>query len=404
VNGTSPAGTPTQMTFLSNSEVGPGFMREGRVTMTTEKVSDGFYQLAGRRINWDLTDYHPLLAQRKDSPYASLDDLNATAPSVGYSSATDIREGANGDFLMILADTAANGAPVVGSAAGALAIFSRSIGPFEAGRDTAGFVKAMRIVGDSAATGRTSSGAGYRRPVSLPDGRIMAAHGNPATGAFQIVAVDPNATQIPFHTPLIMNATGSQLDAVLVYKYPARKLYENRRQLVFGGDAGDDDGHAVLHMPDAPMVFTLLAANLRRGRPLEQFRAARYVAVYEEGLCPTGACSANANGFYESRTMLGRAALADDGSVRLRLPSRTGVVLELQDDGGAVLVRMGEEHQLGPGERTSMGVRAELFDAVCGGCHGSISGRELDVAVTPDVLTGASASMSATASPSSIGP
>ena len=43
-----------QMTFLSNSEVSPQFMREGRVTMTTEKASDGFYQLSGRRINWDL--------------------------------------------------------------------------------------------------------------------------------------------------------------------------------------------------------------------------------------------------------------------------------------------------------------------------------------------------------------
>ncbi|HTM21917.1 MAG TPA: hypothetical protein VL172_15455, partial [Kofleriaceae bacterium] len=38
-----------QMTFLTNSEVSPQWMREGRVTMTTEKVSAGFYQLSGRR-------------------------------------------------------------------------------------------------------------------------------------------------------------------------------------------------------------------------------------------------------------------------------------------------------------------------------------------------------------------
>src|SRR5262249_44718562 len=61
-----------QMTFLSNSEISPQFMREGRVTMTTEKASDGFYQLSGRRINWDLTDYPPLLVQRNISQYASL--------------------------------------------------------------------------------------------------------------------------------------------------------------------------------------------------------------------------------------------------------------------------------------------------------------------------------------------
>src|SRR5262249_34910739 len=76
-----------QMTFLSNSEVRPHFMREGRVTLTTEKVSDGFYQLSGRRINWDLTDYHPLLAQRAISLYAD-DTTNpmSTKPSVDFSS------------------------------------------------------------------------------------------------------------------------------------------------------------------------------------------------------------------------------------------------------------------------------------------------------------------------------
>jgi hypothetical protein len=111
-------------------------------------------------------------------------------------------------------------------------------------------------------------------------------------------------------------------------------------------------------------------------------------------MCPSGSCAANTNGIYESRMMLGRAELASDGSVRLRLPSKTGVVLELQDGGGSTIVKMGEEHQLGPGERTSMGVREDLFDAVCGGCHGSISGRELDVAVKPDALTSASKSAS----------
>ena len=50
-----------------------------------------------------------------------------------------------------------------------------------------------------------------------------------------------------------------------------------------------------------------------------------------------------------------------------------------------------------------MGVKAELFNAVCGGCHGSISGRELDIAPTPDALTGASQSMSQNATPVPIG-
>lgn len=403
VTGTTATGTPEQMTFLSNSELGPAFMREGRVTMTTEKVSEGFYQLSGRRINWDLTDYHPLLAQRKDSLYVTPTDLTTTAPSIGYSSATDVREGANGDFLLILSDVDAAGVPSVRSAAGALAIFNRSIGPFEQGRTTEGFLESVRLVGNGGATGRAGSNAGYRRPVSLPDGRIMVSFTSNATaGTFEIFQLDPRSNQ---QTQLITNAgAGSRVDAVLAYKYPARTLYGNRRQLVFGGDAGlGDPDHAVLHLPDAPMTFTLLTGNLRRGRPFDAFKDARYLAVWSEGLCPGGPCSANANGIFESRTMLGRAELAGDRSVRMRLPSKSGVVLELQDRDGNLLVRMGEEHQLGPSERTSMGVKQELFDAVCGGCHGSISGRELDVVVSPDALTGASQSESA-GSTTNIGP
>jgi hypothetical protein len=45
-----------------------------------------------------------------------------------------------------------------------------------------------------------------------------------------------------------------------------------------------------------------------------------------------------------------------------------------------------------------------LFDAVCGGCHGSVSGHELDISVTPDALTGASSSASQNSDPHNIGP
>lgn len=403
VNGTTAdQGSLQQVTFLSNSEIGPAFMREGRMTMTTEKASDGFYQLAGRRINWDLTDYHPLLAQRKDSPFADPADLAASRPSIGFSSATDIREASNGDFLLVLADVQASGAPAVAGAAGALAVFNRSVGPMEVNRDTEGFLRSLRIIGNAGATGRMGATAGYRRPISLPDGTIMAAYtSNPAAGTFDIVAVDPRRNS---QRNLFSNAA-NRVDAVLAYRTPAHELYLNRRQLVFGGGADlGDTGHAVLHLPDAPMTFTLLTANLRRGRPVDAFRTARFLAVYSEGNCPSGPCAANTNGIYENRTLLGRAPLASDGSVRVRLPAQTGVVLELQDGNGNAVVKMTEEHQLGPAERISMGVKAGLFDAVCGGCHGSISGRELDIAVTPDALTGASASLSATADPAAIGP
>src|SRR5438270_582086 len=120
-------------------------------------------------------------------------------------------------------------------------------------------------------------------------------------------------------------------------------------------------------------------------------------------MCPASGCAANTNGIYQNRTLLGTAPLADDGSVKVKLPSGTGVVLELQDSKGAKLVTMQEEHQLGPGEQISMGVSQKLFDAVCGGCHGSVTGHELDIAVSADALTGASSSASAGSSPTQLG-
>jgi hypothetical protein len=402
INDVTPdAASVQQITFLSNSEVSPHFMREGRITMTTEKASDGFYQLAGRRINWDRTDYHPLLGQRAVSPYADLGDIAQTKPSIGYASVTDIREGSDGNFLVILSDVRADGTPV--APGGALGVFNRSLGPFEQGRNDTGFIPALRIVGG--ATGRAGSATGYRAPVSMPDGRIMVSFAsNGAAGNFDIVAINPNSNM---QAPVFSGAPGAgriRVDAVLAYAYPARTLYENRRQLVFGGNAAGDPGHGVVHMPDAPMVFTLLTANLRRGRPVDAFRGARFLAVYSEGLCPSVPCSMTVNGIFESRQLLGTAPLADDGSVRVQLPAQTGVVFELQDANHNSIVKMGEEHQLGPGEQTSMGVVEPLFDAVCAGCHGSISGKEIDVQVTPDALTGASASLSADAAPVSVGP
>jgi hypothetical protein len=392
-----------QVTVLSNSEIRPHFMREGRITMSTEKTSDGFYQVSGRRINWDLTDYHPLLAQRATSLYSD-DTTNpmSTKPSVGYASATDIREGSDGNFMLIFSDVDMNGKPVVPGGAGALATFNRSIGPFEQGRGDPGYFISVRLLGDTGATGLAGAAHGYRAPFTMPDGRIMVSYASLPALDWKIVAVDPRTGA---QTDLITGANGAAVDAVIAYKYPARTTYLNRRQLVFGGTTDSSDPtHAIIHMPDAPMVFTLLTGNLRRGRPVDSFRGASQLAIYTEGMCPSGGCSANVNGIYQQRMLLGTAPLASDGSVRVRVPSGTGVVLELQDGNGKPLVTMGEEHQLGPGEQISMGISQKLFNAVCGGCHGSVSGKELDIAVSADALTGASASASQNATPANVGP
>ncbi|MEO6771873.1 MAG: hypothetical protein ABI467_02495 [Kofleriaceae bacterium] len=406
-----PSGTPEQVTFLSNSEVNPQTMREGRIIMSAEKASNGFYQVSGRRMNWDRSDYHPLLAQRAMSNYPSPTDLTDQNPSFGYSQATYIREGSDGNFLVVLSDSM-NGVPVLKGGAGALATFNRSIGPFEQGRTDAGYLHSLRILGSSAETGHAGATAGFRSPMTMPDGQILVSHTSLPGLAWDIVLLDPRTSVI--QSLGIAATNGAVLDAVLAYKYPPREVYQNRRQLVFGGTISTDDPtHAVIYMPDAPMVFTVLTGNLRRGRPVDDFRKAKYLAVYSEGMCPAGSCPRTTNGIYESRTLIGKSQLADDGSAKVRLPAAQGVVLELQDDAGNSIVKMTEEHQLGPGEQISMGVRESftnpdgtvtpMFDAVCGGCHGSVTGHELDVVVTPDALTGASQSIKLSAPPDNLG-
>lgn len=388
---------PEQMTFLTNTEMSPQFVRKGRVIMSTEKVSEGFYQVAGRRINWDRTDYHPLLAQRAMSPFGNPDDPTAMLPSVNYGQATEIRERSDGNFVYVLSDPGAKGG------AGTLATFNRSVGPFEAGRNDPGYLQSMHIF-DTAATGRVGSptAGAYRSPADLLDGRVMASYANfsgdlgtATTFDWDVVAVDPRTGQ----RQTLIGGPGAQVEAVLAVKKPSGKLYYNHRQLVFGGgiDTQVTGGldRAVVHFPDAPMVFTLFVANLRRGRPVALLRPATEMVFYAEGKAPAGTTAGNTmSGIYEQRTEVGRAPLQADGSVKVRVPAGVGVIVELRDDNGSSLVKLQEEHQLAPGEVISLGIVEPLFDAVCGACHGSVSGSELDVAVTPDALTGASQSLS----------
>src|SRR6185436_2882778 len=130
-------GQPEAMTVLSGSELAPSFMQNGQLSFTAEKATPDFYQLSGRRMNWDLTDYHPLLAQRAESPFVDLEDPAATTTSIGYAQATEIREGLDGDFVLVLSDVGARGG------AGTLAIFNRSVGTFELGRTTPGYLQSV---------------------------------------------------------------------------------------------------------------------------------------------------------------------------------------------------------------------------------------------------------------------
>ena len=394
-------GNPEQMTFLLNAELSPAFMQDGRVSFTAEKATPDFYQLSGRRMNWDLTDYHPLLAQRAQST-STFD--NNLLPSVGYQEATEIREGLDRNFLLILSNEGAKGG------GGALATFNRSIGPFEADRDDVTFVKSMVIVDPAAAPAAdgTTTGA-YRSPFSLPNGEILASYAanvaniNTDVPQYALVAVNP---QTGARRPLASDGTLSYVEAALGYKRGETELFSNLPQLVFGGHSGQTDAananNGIMHFPDVPVLATLLGANLRRGRDVSAFDGTASLKVYQDlpppansttSIIPMGALA------YSQLTPLGSASLMGDHSLKALVPAGIPLILEFDDSNGKALFTMSEEHQVTAGEYITPGPQRAVFNNICGGCHGSLSGSELDIAVSADALTGASASQSRYADP-----
>ncbi|MDB4981516.1 MAG: Periplasmic component of the Tol biopolymer transport system-like protein [Myxococcales bacterium] len=391
---------PQQMTFLLSSELAPAFMQDGRVSFTAEKATPDFYQLAGRRINWDLTDYHPLLAQRatsaKSSPATGVVDMDVH-PSVGYQQATEIREGLDRNFLVVLSDEGSKGG------GGALATFNRSVGPFQADRAEITFVKSMVIV-DTAATARAGTKGVYRSPFSLPNGEILASYAANVTDPamqvpkFDLVAVNDKTGA---RRALASDPTLSFVEGALGYKRAEKLLFSNGPQLVFGGFEGPANDQGEMHFPDLPLLATLLGANLRQGRDVDAFKAGAALKVYIDEPPPgPGAAVSGTQKVFSSRTPVGSAPLESDGSLRVLVPAGKPLILELVDRSGNSLFTMSEEHQVTRGEVITPGAPRGMFNAICAGCHGSISGQELDVAVRADALTGASLSVARDKQPS----
>jgi hypothetical protein len=393
-------GNPEQMTFLLNAEIGPAFMQDGRVSMTTEKVANDanapggvFYQLAGRRINWDLSDYHPLLAQRASSNDTF--DKTVLRPSVDYQQATEIREGLDRNFVIILSDDGATGG------GGALATFNRSIGPFQADRTEVTFLRSVKII-DPAATGKAGTVGVYRSPFSLPNGEILASYDGAATDPtsgtrrYALVAVNE---QTGARRMLAADGTLSYVEAALGYKRAERLLFSNVPQLVFGGHRDDSaGGNAIMHFPDGPVLATLLGANLRERRNVAGFDKAVRLKVWEEH--PPD--SAMPGTVYTNRTPVGQASFESDHSLKVYIPAGKPLILDFLDGSGNSVFTMTEEHQVTAGEYITPGPPRALFNNICGGCHGSISGSELDIAVSADALTGASVSLSRNPAPKSL--
>jgi hypothetical protein len=380
-----------QLTFLLNQELAPSSMADGRVIFTAEKRGLDFHQLAARRINLDGGDYHPLIAQR---------------PSLGFAAATEVVELPNKNLAFVGSElTAADGG-------GTIVVVNRSIGPDQDDRDPddRSYIHSTTQPLPGAFAG--ASGV-FRSPAPLPSGRLLVACDLAATDLlsgprhYALCQLDPTdgAPRVLWTDP-----TRIAVESAAVWAREPRIAFESRADEANGStriDASSDD--AVVHYLDVPLLGTLLFNNTRVGRPIRSDVA---TLKFYESRPPAGDARSfgelgsrvvqdDFGEFYQELRELGQGELAQDGSLRVRIPGGIPVVLELADSAGSPLrfgsgdpftgtLRQREDMQFYPGERAKQSMPRRLFNGVCAGCHGSVSGRELDVAVDVDVLTSAS--------------
>jgi hypothetical protein len=97
---------------------------------------------------------------------------------------------------------------------------------------------------------------------------------------------------------------------------------------------------------------------------------------------------------------------AADASARVKLPGGVPFVVHLPDTATSMklgLPRWQREAMIfAPGETAHQSFRRDLFDGLCAGCHGSVSGRPVDAAVRPDILTEASSTLARDALPTDL--
>lgn len=425
------SGKTTELTFLLNMERRPSFMSDGRVIMTTEKRAPGFYQLALRRQNLDTGDYHPLYGQRE---------------SIGYNQVDQVVELSDKNFAAIFSQ---QGALYHG---GLLGVFNRSVGidfcsspqqtgcvpnpqaypidpsvlnPSSLTSIEPAFFNHSLSVPDPSATGTPGTlGNVYTTPAPMPGGQVLvsvsSSQADPATfnGAYDLVVLDPETGT----STMLVPGGGSQvIEAVAVYARPVRGP---DLPSVFQSSLDEPNGHTTvvpgvssvdLTVLDFPVLASLLFQNTATGRDFDP--GVNSVDVYED-MPPTPDVTSLSGGgpniatdafgsVYVRRRLLASAPLLGDGSLHVTIPGGVPLVLHLptttQSTKGNYPRWQREEMQFSPGEQNFQSFPRGFFNNVCGQCHGSISGQQVQVAVDPDVLTQASIVDARTTAATSVG-
>ena len=397
------AGKIRQLTFLLNQELSPAFMRDGRVILVTEKRAPGFYQLAGRRMNLDGGDYHPLFGQRS---------------TIGFDQLTDVVELSDKNFAAILSDKGA----VHG--AGTLAVINRSIGIDQLSAKPEDYVQrpdaitwpnpaffqhSIRLL-DTSATGKLGGTKGaYRSPSGLPSQNLLVSYAENVValdnfnGNFDIVEVDTNTGA---RTPLIFGASDELWPVAIAPRYSLRQFKSRLDEANGATQIFDDDAHrsrSQITFVDAPLLSSLLFQNTRTGRvvPTSDFTLSLWEDMPPEqgvkSFDAANAASVFSDAFgkvYVRRGLLGSPEVYGDGSASVTIRGGIPLVLQarvqLAADSSPSDHFQREEMQFYPGEVVRQGFRKPLFNGICAGCHGSLSGYESDISPNPDILTQAS--------------
>ena len=399
------AGKVRQLTFHLNMERHPSFMSDGRVIFTLEKRAPGFYQLALRRINLDGGDYHPLYAQRG---------------SIGYDQAQQVVELADKNFAAIFSDKS------VPHGGGALGVFNRSIGIDFTSADPKDYVVDPAVIDpaspsspegnfflhslhfpDGGAKGVGQTTGLYTSPSALPGTKLLVSFGAATDAAsfggdYDVYVIEPVSGA---KTKVLGDAGTAEIDAVAVYARATRDVFRSRLDEPNGTvKLNDGRAEADITVLDVPVLASLLFQNTPTGRTLET--DLDKLDVYEDlppPLTMTSFASGDPNvasdgfGFgpvFVKRRLLGTTPVSSDGSTRFQIPGGVPVVFHLPDtkiSRDKKLPRWQRESvTFAPGEYANQSFKREFFSGLCGQCHGSVSGRPLDIAVQPDILTQAS--------------
>ena len=301
-------------------------------------------------MNWDLTDYHPLLAQRAQST-----DTFTTGPApVGRLPAGD--RDPRGARPQLPADPVGRRRQGGRRRAGDVQPIDRAV----RGRPRRGDLRA--VDGDRRSGGDRTRGHGGRLPLA-----VLAAERR-----------DPGVVRRQRHRPRhrrpqVRSGGGRRKDG-------GRRAAGQRRHAVLRRGGAGLQARRARAVPE-PAAAGVRRPRRRRGRRRRSCTSPtcrcwrrcwaptcataatsrrstprRRCKVYAEKPPPSAVPGhRHAEGSDRSAGSLGTAALESDHSLKVRLPARKPLILELVDGSGKALFTMSEEHQLGPGEYVTPG-------------------------------------------------